>query len=85
MYKILSIKQGGVDRLDGRYPLRIGCIGDIMNLESGFCMLFAYTTDQNGNPKEGVLRTSIVKDWRLENRCVIVNTLNSEYVLEELT
>jgi hypothetical protein len=85
MYKIISIKQGGIDRLDGRYPLRIGCTGEIAILKEGFCMFFEYISDQHGNPKEGALRTSTVTDYRVENKLVIVNTLNSEYVLEELS
>lgn len=72
-------------RTDGRYPIRIGSevnfafyeptVGDVMYLE--------YVKDNEGNPKEGVIRTSIVYDVkRIENE-IIVKTKNSIYYFEK--
>jgi hypothetical protein len=84
MYKIISITQNGVARTDGRYPLRIGCTGQIRRLMIGFSMWFQYDKDSNGNPKEGALQTSSVLDlWMADGR-VYVTTVNSEYIFEAI-
>ena len=63
MYKITRITdRDGNDRLDGRYPIRIGCTGDIVFLKKGCPLLFGYSMDAQGNEKTGTLRTSGVED-----------------------
>lgn len=72
-------------RTDGRYPIRIGSevnfafyepfIGDVMYLE--------YVKDNEGNPKEGVIRTSIVYDVKRTENEIVVKTKNSIYYFEK--
>lgn len=72
-------------RTDGRYPIRIGSevnfafyeptIGNVMYLE--------YVKDNEGNPKEGLLRTSIVHDVIETETEIIVKTINSIYYFEK--
>lgn len=84
MYKIASITQNGVNRTDGRYPLRIGCTGQIRRCIVGFSLWFQYDKDSNGNPKDGTLATSNVQDVWIGDGRVYVNTINSEYIFEEI-
>ncbi len=81
MYKILSITKDGEPRTDGRYPIRIGCIGNIGTIEVGYPMWFSYTKDADGNDKSGVLRTSTITRIVHEARHIEVTTLNSVYKL----
>jgi hypothetical protein len=76
---IISITKDGMPRMDGRYPLRVGCIGEIVLLKKGYSMLFSYLKDADGNDKEGTLQTSIVEDIQHEARTIWVKTLNSLY------
>ena len=72
-------------RTDGRYPIRIGSevnfafyeptIGDVMYLD--------YVKDNEGNPKEGLLRTSTVHDVTETETEIIVKTRNSIYYFEK--
>ena len=84
MYKIVSIKRDGVERTDGRYPLRTGCTGHVAYLKPGNTMLFEYSKDADGNEKEGILSTSNVEDLLFLNGFLYVTTLNSEYTFEEM-
>ena len=80
-YKITSITKDGEPRTDGRYPLRIGCIGSIYQLVAGCCFIFAYSKDADGNDKGGYLRTSTVTGIKHEARHIEITTLNSVYKL----
>lgn len=72
-------------RTDGRYPIRIGSevefafyeptVGDVMYLE--------YIKDNEGNPKEGMLRTSNVRSIEETESEIIVETKNSIYYFEK--
>lgn len=80
-YKITSITADGAPRTDGRYPLRVGCTGELTHLNVGDCMIFEYAEDSEGNEKYGLLRTSTVLDIKHEARHIVVTTLNSVYTL----
>lgn len=71
-------------RTDGKYPLRIGStvefmfkpvVDDVMFLE--------YVMDNQGNPKNGCLRTSRVEDVVETDTEIVVTTRNSIYYLEK--
>lgn len=74
----------GETRKDGRYPLRIGS-------EVEFCvepcidnvMLLSYIKDNQGNSKEGILRTSTVKSIARKDSKIIITTKNSIYVFQD--
>ena len=85
-YKITDITDRyGETRTDGRYPLRIGStISFFFPLEKNACMLLQYITDNTGAPKEGALRTSVVRDISNRGRELIVTTANSVYYFEEV-
>ena len=84
MYKIDMITGiNGNERLDGRYPLRKGCIGNIIHLEAGEVMMFEYIKDNEGNDKTGYLRTSLVSDYEEYENGITVYTMNSVYYLKE--
>ena len=71
-------------RTDGRYPLRIGSTVDFYSKPFiGFAMMLAYVADNEGNPKEGILRTSYVKEYTENEKEFIVKTNNSIYILEK--
>lgn len=71
--------------MDGRYPLRKGCIGNILHLKCGSVMVFEYTKDNQGNEKQGYLRTSTVADYFDDNDNKIdVYTMNSIYHLKKV-
>lgn len=84
--KILDIKsiETNETRTDGRYPLRIGSTVEFyIKPMPGVPMLLSYISDNQGNPKEGFLRTSTVIDID-ETKCeVIITTKNSIYYLEK--
>lgn len=77
-------------RTDGRYPNRIGSKVNIVNLtiegamEPGNILMLDYIEDNQGNPKDGVLRTSRILDIIAYGRIIEVVTRNSIYVLEEI-
>ena len=84
--KILDIKsiKTNETRADGRYPLRIGSTVDFYRTPiPGVPMLLSYISDNQGNPKQGILRTSNVIDVDETEYEVIVFTLNSIYHLEK--
>lgn len=73
-------------RTDGRYPLRIGSTVDFyLNSKPniGSEMYLSYICDNQGNKKEGVLRTSLVTNITETYTDIIVETLNSIYYLEK--
>ena len=84
MYKIIGITKGGRTRTDGRYPMRIGCVGSPVQLEIDHPMLFQYYRDSNGNYKEGTLATSSVVAFKQEDNVIVVVTMNSTYTLWEI-
>lgn len=85
MLRIKSItNKDGTKRTDGRYPLRIGCIGEMWLLERDEAMMFAYEKDNQGNEKTGYLRSSIVEDYELFKNGVTVYTMNSIYYFEKI-
>ena len=84
--KILDIKsiETNETRTDGRYPLRIGSTVEFyIKPIPGVPMLLSYTSDNQGNPKEGFLRTSTVIDIDETKYEVIITTKNSIYYLEK--
>lgn len=67
-------------RKDGRYPLRIGCKVDFFTEpEVGLPMILIYKEDNQGNPKDGYLRTSTVRDMYQTEEKLIITTRNSIY------
>ena len=73
-------------RTDGRYPLRIGSTVDFyLNIKPvmGDVMCLSYILDNQGNEKEGILRTSLVMNVTETEREIIVETVNSIYYLEK--
>lgn len=86
-YKIIDIKHRKTNetRTDGRYPLRIGStINFYIKPCAGVVALLNYIADNEGNPKMGTLRTSTVTDIDENNNHIIIETLNSIYILEEI-
>ena len=83
-YKILSIlhRPSREERLDGRYPLRIGRVCRIGQIEVGKAMFLDYLYDADGTPYNGTLRTSKVLKFTKEENHLLVETRNSIYVLE---
>lgn len=70
-------------RTDGRYPLRIGSnVIFYFPPEVGSPALLQYVTDNQGNPKEGVLRTSTVANIVETDTKIYLETLNSVYEFE---
>lgn len=67
-------------RKDGRYPLRIGSdVEFLVEPKIGEVMILDYKSDNQGNPKKGLLRTSVVRDiYQTETELVII-TINSIY------
>ena len=83
--KDIQYSQNGQTRTDGRYPTRIGCqVNFAMPIEIGQCMWLGYEKDKNGEPKEGYLRTSAVTGTFDTETDIIVETLNSVYVLTKV-
>ena len=87
-YKIIDIKDIKTlkTRTDGRYPLRIGSIVTLLNpnLKYNDCAFLEYIKDNQGNPKEGVLRTSIVHMIEIDGLDTILHTHNSIYYLKAI-
>lgn len=88
MYKIKDIryKDTNETRTDGRYPLRIGSIIDFFTYKPTVnqCAYLSYVYDNQGNNKEGTLRTSFVKEIFENEKELILTTCNSIYVLEKI-
>ena len=87
MYKMIDIKHriGGETRTDGRYPLRIGSTFNFyLPLKLGECAFLEYVTDNKGNSKDGILRTSLVESYFKDEDTLVFSTVNSVYVMEEI-
>ena len=86
-YKIINItdKQGNI-RTDGRYPQRVNSVVTIELLEVGSCFFYNNVLDNEGNDKEGRLRTSAVMSIResLVDKTLAVETMNSVFYLEPI-
>lgn len=67
MYKLISIQHNGnigeryTDRTDGRYPLRVGRVCKLEQVDMGLPLIIRWVKDQNGNDYCGTLRCSKVK------------------------
>ena len=71
-------------RTDDRYRLRIGCEVEIMeDPYIGHPMYLLYIKDNQGNPKQGILRTSAVYEIEETDNQIIVETRNSVYYLDK--
>lgn len=87
LYKLEGITlPDGINREDGRYPIRLGSTYEILFLEEERPMLLGYVLDNKGNSKEGMLRTSTVKKYEYveKDQLYIVETLNTIYYLHEI-
>lgn len=82
--KDIRLKNTNTTRTDGRYPQRIGSNVEFYVQPSiGNVMVLSYITDNQGNEKEGILRTSLI-DNIVENETeVIIATVNSVYYFEK--
>ena len=76
----------GREKVDGRYPLRKGCIGSIYNLKNAEPMIFEYSKDNQGNDKQGYLKTSLVKFYNehVNREEIAIHTMNSIYYLKKI-
>lgn len=74
----------GNDRIDGRYPLRIGrrCAFGLGEPSPNMIMAICYRPRQNDD-YAGTLRTSIVKKVQHIENGIIVTTQNSIYYFKE--
>ena len=83
MYRITDITKDGKTRTDGRYPLRIGSLVEILDMNVGWRLALGYLKDTAGNEKSGFLSTSqVVKiDSTPSLGEIKVTTLNSIYTL----
>lgn len=92
MYKLISIQHNGnkgeryTDRTDGRYPLRVGRICELEQVDMGLPLIIRWVKDQNGNDYRGTLRCSKVKglsrDITPEENIFTVETINTIYRFE---
>ena len=89
-YKIMEIQDTkGNTRTDGRYPLRIGSIIEFVYPfipMKGIVALFSYIKDNEGNEKQGTLRTSTIQkiyNDEEDSSILIIETLNSIYILKQ--
>ena len=88
LYKLEGITfPDGRSREDGRYPIRLGSTYEILFLEKDKPMLLGYVFDNQGNEKDGVLRTSTVKKYKYvdNDELYVIETLNSIYYLHKIT
>lgn len=84
--KIIDIAHAdtGKTRTDGRYPLRIGSTVEFLCPPTvGECMHYSYIADNQSNPKDGVLRTSVVQNIIETDHMIAVYTHNSVYYFEK--
>lgn len=87
LFKIKDIRNimTGHTRTDGRYPLRIGStIYFFAEPKLNDCMYISYVADNQGNPKDGLLRTSLIKNIIDCDTEIIIYTMNSVYSFERL-
>ena len=89
-YKIMDIQDiKGNTRTDGRYPLRIGSIIEFVYPfipMKDMVALCSYIKDNEGNEKQGTLKTSTVQkiyNDELDDTILIIETLNSVYFLKK--
>ena len=83
--RIKDIRYVGTNetRTDGRYPQRIGSrVVFCYPPEVGSPTFLQYITDNQGNPKEGILRTSTVANIVETDKEIYLETRNSVYVFE---
>ena len=86
MYKIEKITyKDGTERNDGRYSLRKGCIANLYDIIIGQVLWIEYLQDNQGNRKDGCLKTSIVKSFEEDWDLTIVETLNSIYYFRKIS
>lgn len=94
-YRIKSIKHSGrygirgIDRTDGRYPIRIGRIVDfdVKNVTVGYPLILSYMRNPDGSDYSGhYLRCSNVTGIYtiLDNSLICVETKNSIYEIEKV-
>lgn len=94
-YKIKSIRHSGtkgtrgLERTDGRYPIRVGRIVrlDLNRLSVGERFILDYVKDENGNDYSGYeLRCSIIRGIHAVSErlfCVETNNTIYEFKMEE--
>lgn len=86
-YKIIDIKdkKNNKTRIDDRYPQRIGSIVNfyLKPLVGSSCCI-NYLFDNQGEEKSGTLITSIVTNISSNKNEIIIDTLNSIYILKEV-
>lgn len=88
MYKLISIQHNGnkgerfTDRTDGRYPLRVGRICELEQVDMGLPLIIRWVKDQNGNDYSSTLRCSRVKGLSQEENIFTVETINTIYRFE---
>ena len=93
IYKIKSISHSGrkgsrgIERTDGRYPLRIGRIVniDLKNLLEGTPLILSYVKDEKGNDYSGYcLRCSMIQSIHIVSENLFtIETNNSIYEFEK--
>ena len=80
----------GIDRLDGRYPMRIGRIVDLelKNITVGEPLYLKYVKDSDGSDYHGVWCTSRVVNFDCtydkSGNWIKIETLNSIFILKAL-
>ena len=86
LYRVESIKHlDGINRLDGRYPLRIGRVFEFMEPPQYLrCMYIQWLEDADGSPYHGYFRTSMVRLIEQHGKTMIVTTMNSVYTFTEI-
>ena len=83
IYKIARITdRKGKDRIDGRYPTRVGQICEIYkdSMNIGRCMLIQYLSWPDLKPCRGVLTTSTIRNIEESDSTTFVTTTNSVYI-----
>ena len=83
--KNITYAETNETRTDGRYPIRIGSEVNFAFYEPtvGNVMYLEYVKDNEGNPKEGVIRTSNIYNIEETDNEIIVETRNSIYYFEK--
>lgn len=84
--KIKDIRSRGTNqtRTDNRYPLRIGSeVEFYIQPVVGMCMFLNYVKDNQGNDKNGTLRTSVVINMFENENEIVITTYNSVYYFEK--
>lgn len=79
MEKIVGIYEKDFKTKKPNVQYRVGRVGEILPLQIGCKMMFAYES-----PLEGVLHTSPVVDWGESEYDVTVETENTVYYFEKL-